>query len=220
MSHPLLMSNCRVLILDFDGVVIESNDIKTEAFRKVFGGFPDHFDEMMTFHHNNVSLSRFVKFQHLQFLLGETANDEFLVDIATEFSSYVLDCMEAVPLVPGAECFLQKATRKYPVYLASVTPAEELGLILERLQLLHWFRDVYGCPPWTKPDAIRDILKREEIKPEEALLIGDSAGDQRAAKVSGVNFIARNSGLDFEDPLPVIFSDLNQISNYLQELLL
>lgn len=219
MTNPLFRSRCRVLILDFDGVVIESNDIKTEAFRKVFGCYPDLFDEMMAFHHNNVSLSRFAKFQHLQCLLGDTDNDDFLVDIAADFSSYVLDCMEAVPLVPGAESFLKKATRKLPVYLASVTPAEELGLILERLNLLHWFRDVYGCPPWTKPDAIRDILRKEDINPHEALLIGDSAGDQRAAQVSGVHFLARNSGLDFDAPQPVIFSDLHQISNYLEELL-
>lgn len=83
----------------------------------------------------------------------------------------------------------------------------------------HWFRDVYGCPPWTKPDAILDILKKEDIKPEEALLIGDSAGDQRAAHVSGVHFIARNSGLDFDAPQPVKFSDLNQISQHLANLL-
>ncbi|MEI6638436.1 MAG: hypothetical protein FDX02_09085 [Chlorobium sp.] len=219
MSNLFFYSGCRVLILDFDGVVIESNDIKTEAFRQVFGGFPDHFDEMMAFHHNNVSLSRFAKFKHLQFLLGETDNDDFLVEIADEFSSYVLDGMADVPLVPGAESFLKKATRKFPLYLASVTPAEELGLILERLNLLHIFRDVYGCPPWIKPDAILDILKKEDIKPEEALLIGDSAGDQRAAQVSGVHFLARNSGLDFDAPQPVMFSDMNQISNYLQELL-
>lgn len=219
MSNLFFNGGCRVLILDFDGVVIESNDIKTEAFRQVFGCFPDHYDEMMAFHHNNVSLSRFAKFQHLQFLLGETDNDDFLVEIAAEFSSYVLEGMAAVPLVPGAESFLKKAARKFPLYLASVTPAEELGLILERLNLSHWFRDVYGCPPWTKPDAILDILKKEDIKPEEALLIGDSAGDQRAAHVSGVHFIARNSGLDFDAPQPVKFSDLNQISQHLANLL-
>lgn len=208
----------RVLILDFDGVVIESNDVKTEAFHKVFTRFPEHSEDMMAFHHANVSLSRFAKFKHLQVLMGKTDDDGFLTEIAADFSSSVLEGMDKVPLVTGAELFLGKATKRLPVYLASVTPAEELALILERRKLLHWFRDVYGCPPWTKPDAIRDILVREGIEPEEALLIGDSAGDQRAAQMTGVQFLARNSGLDFDSPLPLTFSDMNEISNYLEKL--
>jgi len=207
----------RVLILDFDGVVIESNAVKTEAFRQVFSRFPEQAEAMVAFHLANISLSRFAKFEHLLAMMGR-ANDAVLqADIAADFSKRVFEGLAAVPLVPGAEIFLRKMTPRLPVYLASVTPAEELAGILAKRELTHWFRDVYGCPPWTKPAAIRDVITREGLRPGEALLIGDSAGDQHAAQMTGVEFLARDSGLSFDGPAPLIFADLNEISDYLEE---
>lgn len=213
------MDRLRVLILDFDGVVIESNAVKTEAFRHVFSRFPEHTDAMMAYHHANVSVSRFDKFKFLMTKMG-LATDSLLIDeISAEFSKRVLGRMITVPLVAGAETFICKAAREVPVYLASITPEAELAQILASRGLSRWFRNVYGCPPWTKPDAIHDVLRRENVKPSDVLLIGDSAGDQRAAQNTGVNFLARDSGLDFDLPLPFCFSDLNEISDYLNGML-
>jgi phosphoglycolate phosphatase-like HAD superfamily hydrolase len=214
-----MVSSLRVLILDFDGVVIESNAVKTEAFHHVFARFPEHTEAIMAFHHAHVSLSRFAKFEHLLARMERSGDTVLMADIAADFSRRVLEGMMVVPLVPGAESFLHKVTPRYPVYLASVTPAEELVLILAKRGLAHWFRDVYGCPPWTKPAAIRDVLAREGVKPGEALLIGDSAGDQRAAQMTGVDFLARDSGLSFDAPTPLIFADLNEISQHLEKLM-
>jgi phosphoglycolate phosphatase-like HAD superfamily hydrolase len=213
------VSALRVLILDFDGVVIESNDVKKEAFQRVFARFPEHAEAMMAFHHAHVSLSRFAKFEHLLALMGRVDDNALMDDIAADFSRRVLEGMMSVPLVTGAEDFLRKVTPVFPVYLASVTPDEELNLILAQRGLAHWFRDIYGCPPWTKPDAIRDVVVREKVNHGEVLLVGDSAGDQRAAQMTGVRFLARDSGLRFDPPAPLAFADLNKITQYIEELL-
>lgn len=212
------MSALRVLILDFDGVVIESNAVKTDAFQHVFARFPEHAEAMMAFHHAHVSLSRFAKFDHLLALMGRVDDNVLMDDIAADFSRRVLEGMMSVPLVMGAEDFLRKVSPVLPVYLASVTPAEELDLILAQRRLAHWFRDIYGCPPWTKPDAIWDVVVREKVNPGEVLLVGDSAGDQRAAQMTGVRFLARDSGLRFDPPAPLAFADLNEISQYIEAL--
>ena len=127
----------------------------------------------------------------------------------------VLEDILKVPLVKGADRFLEMIKGRLPVYLASVTPAEELNYILEKRGLLHWFDGVYGCPPWTKVNAIRDILSRNSILPKNGLLIGDSAGDQLAALKTGVQFIARDSGLKFDASPSLLFLDLNEIADYL-----
>ena len=209
----------RVIIMDFDGVVIESNAVKTEAFQQVFSRFPDYTEVMMAFHHAHVSVSRFAKFEHLIGLMGKHNDTDLMDSISVDFSNRVVQGILRVPLVPGAETFLNKATQRVPVYLASVTPAEELALILDRRGLAQWFRRVYGCPPWAKPDAIRDVVAREGILPQDVLLIGDSAGDQRAAQEAGVRFLARDSGLIFHEPVPSCFADLNEIGIYIEELL-
>jgi len=204
-----------LLILDFDGVVIESNDIKTQAFEKVFSQFPQYKDAIMQFHYENVSVSRVEKFDYLAALMGRGTDSKLKAEMADNFSQYVLKGILTVPLVKGAERFLKMAKGQLPLYLASVTPANELNHILEKRGLLHWFDGVYGCPPWTKANAIRDILSRKSILPGNSLLIGDSAGDQRAALETGVQFIARNSGLKFDEPYPLIFLDLNEIADHL-----
>jgi phosphoglycolate phosphatase-like HAD superfamily hydrolase len=212
-----VLSSLRVIIFDFDGVVVESNDVKTRAFEKVFAHFPEHAEAMMEFHHAHVSLTRFAKFDHLAQLLGRADDLALKSQIATDFSNQVFAGMLTVPLVPGAEIFLRYAKTRFPLYLASVTPEPELNSILFQRGLAHWFEGVYGCPPWTKSDAIRDVLLKKSVKPGEALLIGDSAGDQRAALETGVCFMARNSGLGFDAPEPSAFTDLYEIARYFEE---
>lgn len=207
----------KVLILDFDGVVVESNSIKTRAFEKVFARFPEHLDAMRAFHQAHVSASRYTKFGYLAELLGRNGDATLIADLAADFSGRVMDEMKTVPMVNGAETFLAMVKGRLPIFLASVTPEPELKHILAERGLADWFTDVYGCPPWTKPNALRSVLARESASPGEALLIGDSAGDQRAALETGVNFLGRNSGLDFDSPQPVVFADLDDIAIYLKD---
>jgi phosphoglycolate phosphatase-like HAD superfamily hydrolase len=208
----------RVLVLDFDGVILESNDVKTEAFRDVFTRFPEHCAAMMAYHLANLSEPRSVKFDYLLERLGHPGDAVLRGELAADFSRRVLERMASVPLVAGAEAFLREVTPRLPVYLASVTPAEDLDATLERRGLRAWFRDVYGCPPWTKPGAVRDVLRREACAPHDALLLGDSAADQRTAAETGVGFVARDSGLAFDDPAPpTLFPDLAAVATYLRD---
>jgi phosphoglycolate phosphatase-like HAD superfamily hydrolase len=214
------MTSLKTIILDFDGVVIESNALKTQTFEKIFGRFPEYAAEMLRFHAANVSLSRYKKFDHLLELLGRKHDQPLREDIAADFSQRMIEGMVTVPLVTGALSFLQTITAHLPIYLASVTPETELRTILDQRKLAKWFTGIYGCPPWTKPAAIADVLKRENLTASDALLIGDSAGDQSAAMLTGVSFLARNSGLQFEEPYPTCFPDLDALSDYIQTTLL
>lgn len=208
----------RALVLDFDGVIVESNDVKTAAFRDVFSRFPEHAQAMMDFHHENVSLSRFSKFDHLLERLGRSTDELLRSELAEEFSRRTIERVVAAPLVRGAEALLRQFAPRIPLYLASVTPEGDLETILARRALRRWFRKVYGCPPWTKAEAIRDVLESECCAPSEVLLVGDSAGDQRAALEAGVPFMARDSGLPFDSPPPTRkFADLVPIAENLLE---
>jgi phosphoglycolate phosphatase-like HAD superfamily hydrolase len=202
----------QALILDFDGVVIESNALKTEAFQAVFARFPEHVSEMMAYHHAHVSASRYDKFRYLVTEKLRRAPDDALVEqLASAFSRETLRRLENCPWVPGAEAFLERVRGRLPVYLASMTPQQDLDVLLERRGLAGVFTAVYGCPPWTKERAIHDIVGGNGA-PTDVLFIGDSAGDQRAAERTGVAFIARDSGQPFDDPPPVRYPDLNGIA--------
>jgi beta-phosphoglucomutase-like phosphatase (HAD superfamily) len=48
------------LILDFDGVIVESIPLKTVAFQKIFSfAPPEHLDEIIAFHLENGGMSRY-----------------------------------------------------------------------------------------------------------------------------------------------------------------
>ena len=211
---------CKVLIFDFDGVIVESNGIKDEAFRQLFSQFPAYAEEMMRYHAEHVSASRVMKFEYLLKISGRE-NDVLLKEqLMIDFSKLTQRLMQTVSFVPGAISFLKE---EHPLskYLASVTPIDDLKNILRHLNLTHYFKGVYGCPPWTKSNAVRDILLNEKINRDEAILIGDSAGDQRCASETGIHFIARNSGLRFDAPLPErIFTDLAELSAHFNEYIL
>ena len=65
-SHPQPPNTTTVLILDFDGVIVESIPLKTVAFRKIFSfAPPEHLDEIIAFHLENGGMSRYDKFRHI-----------------------------------------------------------------------------------------------------------------------------------------------------------
>ncbi|MBV9989017.1 MAG: HAD family hydrolase [Chitinophagaceae bacterium] len=206
-------ADLRLIIFDFDGVIVESNGVKDGVFEKIFGRYGAQGAAALDYHRSHVSLSRYDKFGFLLSQLGRNNDMELLDDLVGEFAQATQELMRSVAFVPGAREFLSGFHRQLPLYLASVTPAADLDIILEHLALKQYFKGVYGCPPWTKPGAIKDILDKEKLDPAHALLVGDSYGDQRAAAETGVRFVGRDSGLGFEDPQPgTIIPDLHSLS--------
>jgi len=203
----LAVTKIRALILDFDGVIVESNSLKTKAFEAVFARFPEHAAAMLAYHHSHVSESRYAKFEQLAERLGKPRDDVMVAELATNFSREMLARFEGCAAVPGAVELLDRVRDKLPVFVASVTPQRELEDVLWRRGLAHRFTRVYGCPPWTKATAIQEIA--EGLGGVAGVLfIGDSAGDQRAARQTGVEFVGRDSGLPFDEPAPPSYADL------------
>ena len=201
----------RALIFDFDGVILDSNAIKTDAFTAVFAQFPEHAEAMMAYHREHVSQSRYEKFRHLvEQRLGRSGDQAAIDRLAAQYAAVLRDRMDRCAFVPGAREMLDELSARLPLYLASVTPEPELLRLLEVRGLRRYFRRVFGCPPWSKPDAVAAIV-RELGGAAGVALVGDSAGDQRAAAAHGVEFIARDSGLPFDAPVTPI-ADLRTIA--------
>ena len=209
----------KLVILDFDGVIVESNDIKDKVFQQIFSRYPEHYEALLNFHRINVSISRYAKFDFLLQTIGQKNNEELKKNLLEDFSALTLELMKTVPFVKGAISFLEEMYQQLPLYLASVTPIQDLEIILGNLQLRHFFKEIYGCPPWNKPDAVKDILYKEKISSQQTVLVGDSHGDQRAARENKIHFIGRDSGLGFENPQPdMIIPDLTGLVSFLQKI--
>ena len=57
------MKSVDAIFFDFDGVILESVEVKGWAFGRLFENHPEHVDEIVAFHHANGGMSRFDKFR-------------------------------------------------------------------------------------------------------------------------------------------------------------
>lgn len=190
----------KIIILDFDGVILESLDIKTKAFLKVYQDYPEYADEIAQYHLQNGGVSRYKKFVHINTnILGIPIDDNKTEELAKIFSEAVVDGMLKCPFVNGALEFLNKYSTLSRLYVASGTPQNELRFIVEQCGLAQYFNGVYGTPR-TKGEIIKDILNKENVNNNEAVFIGDAMTDYDGAKEANVPFIARINGLTPDNP--------------------
>jgi len=207
------MSAIRAIILDFDGVLVESNEEKTKAFEDLFALYPAHREAMMEYHLANYSCPRMMKFEHfVHELMGRSGDVEMIQTMERQFSEFVVRRVRACPDVPGAREFLKEFSRQLPLYISSVTPQDELREIVRARGIASFFVDVFGDPPFKKSDVIRAVLEREKLLSSEVIFVGDSASDYRAAVEAGLEFVGRDSGLPFDGGEVELHGDLHEIA--------
>lgn len=181
----------KTIIFDFDGVLVESTNIKTDAFRRLFSKWADHVDEIVDYHKDNMGLSRYVKFEHFyKNILNEPYSEESGEDLSRRFSEIVVEEIEKAPFVAGAKEFLEANCGDLTFFIASGTPESELKDIVSHKGLAKYFKGVYGSPS-TKTEITEMLLKEHSLNIEEVVFIGDTRSDKVAADNTGVGFILR-----------------------------
>ncbi|MEQ1879239.1 MAG: HAD family hydrolase, partial [Bdellovibrionia bacterium] len=164
MPDRKIFKSPKVIVLDFDGVVVESNQVKDEAFRQVFVEYDRHVNEVFEYHLANPALNRFEKFDHIQKHILKDEEPEIVHRWAHEFSQSTLEGVSACPMVEGAqdflEYFLSLGTR---LYLASMTPQDDLMKILKTRALNRYFVRAYGAP-LSKAETLRNIATIENVE--------------------------------------------------------
>lgn len=181
----------KAIIFDFDGVIVESVDVKTNAFRELFKGYPDKLDSILRYHLENGGVSRYDKFRYIykNILEKELSGAEFN-SLCASFNKLVFEDVVKAPFVKGVIEFLDYCLKKYPMYVISATPEEEARAIIRKKELAKYFIEIYGAPT-SKPESIKAIIKDRRTEASKVLFIGDSRNDYQAACETGILFIAR-----------------------------
>lgn len=188
-----MLDKIKVLILDFDGVIVESVGIKTNAFRRLFEVYPDKIEEIIDFHLKNDGLSRYKKFDYIYDEILRMPLDSGISErLGKRFSELVVEEIKSCSYVLGAVELLEKYYQKIPIYIASGTPEPELNKIIAAKGLTKYFKAAYGSPA-SKSEISQRILEIEAVAPEDALFIGDTITDYTEASKAGVRFIGRVS---------------------------
>ena len=181
------------IIFDFDGVLVESVSVKTQAFGDMY---TEHGAEVVTqvedYHLNHAGVSRFDKFRYFQteILGGPPLNDQEVADLAEKFSRLVTDKVVAAPMVAGAQAFLDSCRHRLPMFVVTGTPTTEMGVILERRELNEYFKDYWGSPT-DKSKNIATLLRKHDLLASRCVMIGDARADLEGAVSNSVSFLGR-----------------------------
>lgn len=184
----------RAVVFDFDGVIVESGDIKTEAFLELFADHEQHLAAIRRHHLDHLGVSRFKKFAWIyENLLRLPYDQGEQVRLGDRFSAIVFEKVAATPFVAGAREALEALLRAgVPMVVASGTPQDELDRIVDIRGLRRFFAEVHGSPT-EKAVAVEHVMKRWGLHRDEVLFIGDGTTDHDAASRTGVRFLARRT---------------------------
>lgn len=192
----------KAIIFDFDGVLLESANIKSEAFRELFADAGSAAEAVLAYHKANAGVPRLQKLERIYSeILKQPVTQPELTGLCEKFGKLVLEKVKAAPFVPGAEDFLRSNSNKYAFYIASAAPKAEVDEVVAARGLGRWFCGVYGFPV-SKANAIADVLRATSLSAKEIVFVGDARADYDAASAAGLWFIARVANA------PDVFSDL------------
>lgn len=183
--------NWEAVIFDFDGVILDSVDVKTKAFAKMFREYgPEVEKRVVEYHLANSGVSRFDKFRYYyEIILNKPVNEEIIKRLSKQFSNLVVDGILASPFIPGAKESLENLKKKeIPCYVVSATPYDEINLIVEKKELKRYFKEVHGSPR-KKWEICREIITKQNYNPQNCLFIGDATSDYEAAQKNGICFL-------------------------------
>jgi phosphoglycolate phosphatase-like HAD superfamily hydrolase len=205
----------KAVIFDFDGVLVESVDVKTKAFAKLFEGYGTKVvQQVVDYHLANGGVSRFEKFKYYyREVLHKPLSEVELEKLCNQFANIVIEQVVNAPFADGAVAFLNQNYTEYDLFVVSATPQDEIEDIVKRRRMSFYFRGVLGAP--CRKDALtQDILDSCGYEPGQVLFVGDSLSDYEAAEKTGCHFIGRVSPRS-KNPFPdgtITIADLTELA--------
>ena len=198
------------LLMDFDGVILDSMQLKTQAFATVYGDeAAAKREEVLAYQRLHGGVTRRTKFAYFERHIFARSGDAAVVErLADTYRGLIYDAVVACAFVPGAERFLDLAQGRIELHLISGTPQDELRDIVALRGLTRYFRSVVGAPT-TKRDAFAAILAVHRHPPAATVAIGDATTEYDAACELGIPFVAvvpPGAGNAFPPAVPVVAS--------------
>jgi phosphoglycolate phosphatase-like HAD superfamily hydrolase len=180
------------VILDFDGVILDSMNIKSQAFAYIYCELcKDKLDFVIDYHLKTGGMSRYKKFLFLhKYLLDIDLTKDEIIVLDKKFSEFVLNNISKSEYVAGVKDFIEDNYRKYKLFVSSGSPKYELEIILKTIKIKRYFHGIYGSPR-EKIEHINKIKKKFNLYSPEIVFVGDGLKDKEAANQTNIHFVAR-----------------------------
>lgn len=185
-----ILLNYENIIFDCDGVILDSNKIKTEAFIKLFENYPkDKISQLVDYHKKYGGVSRYKKISYFfNNLLNENISEINLNLLAKKYGKISLDKLKKSNFIPGLLdmlIFLKNNNKK--LFVVSGSDEKDLIKILRYKKINKYFNTIKGSPK-NKNDNLMDLIPHLSDR-RNSVYIGDSEYDFKTSKNLGIKFI-------------------------------
>jgi phosphoglycolate phosphatase-like HAD superfamily hydrolase len=187
------------IVFDFDGVILNSNAMKTDAYKYAVEYYGTYYiDKFICFHKKNGGMSRYEKFKYfLTEIAHENISNQTIENLLSRFSYFIDKKIDGCELVDCLDMLRQKYQRAKWMIVSGSDQAE-LRSYAKRKKIDKYFdAGIYGSPN-DKRQNILHALNSGNIK-FPAVLIGDSELDHRVAKEFNLDFIFVSNWTDMID---------------------
>ncbi len=176
----------RVVVCDFDGVVVDSNRLKHEMFFRLFPAEEGPVVERVLAEAREETRVEIIR--RILSAAGGRVDPEQVAALAAAYDREVTASIRAIGPRPGVRETLAGLARRYEVSLNSTTPEVSLRRTVADLGLEGLFRQVRGAPA-SKPDNLASIMAAAEAAGDEVVVIGDGESDLTSARAHGCRFV-------------------------------
>jgi phosphoglycolate phosphatase-like HAD superfamily hydrolase len=207
----------KAILFDFDGVIVDSMELKLDSYCYAFEGYNINKNEIRKMQINNAGFSRNVVIRNIyNQYISQVIKDTELQNIIDRFCMRDRENSKKIPLITSTMEFLERISGNYFTAVITGTPQPVIEETVKRLGIGKHFNCILGSPK-LKSEHISDLIKETKYLRSEYMFIGDSKNDQEAAINQNIRFIGfSNDSSVFEKNDNTIFSnDLRYICDSL-----
>lgn len=186
------------MVFDCDGVILDSNRVKTDAFYNATLPYGEAAAAaMVDYHVRNGGVSRYQKFAYfLEHLVPIDASGPDLQALLAGYAAEVSNGLMTCEVAEGLE-ELRQRTAGVRWLVASGGDQAELREVFKARGLMECFDGgIFGSPD-TKEQIVRREVENGNIR-MPALFIGDSRYDHQVAQQHGLEFVFLSRWSEFE----------------------
>jgi phosphoglycolate phosphatase-like HAD superfamily hydrolase len=188
---PFRPEDYDLFVFDCDGVILDSNGIKSQAFFDVALPFgEEQAERFVEYHKLRGGVSRQEKFKYFvaEILAVETPDRESLeIELVEAYARICRDGLQKCPMIPGVQAFLATLPRSVQNYVVSGGAQTEVRQALKERHLDQFFSLILGNPR-SKQENMQQLFAAGVLKGRGAYF-GDARLDMELARQYELDFV-------------------------------
>lgn len=190
-----------LFVFDCDGVILDSNEIKSQAFFDVALPFgQEKADRFVAYHKRHGGVSRQEKFKYLVteiLKLDPRDRESTTNELIEAYGRLCREGLETCPMIEGVQSFLASVPKPIRNYVVSGGAQTEVRHALRERDLDSFFSLILGNPR-SKEANMQDLFDAGRLEGRGAYF-GDARLDMELARQFGLDFVLVSGASEWKE---------------------